>query len=361
MNNKENTDLSYVKKINEGISNYVKDWIGQNAELDNTSAKLRKYKNSFILRVHARTGNTCIPLLVKIPRKPNHRSLDQAIQDEKLRLNSRGYYNRMISIWRSFEESRDAHCFAVRPLEFLEDWNAVVMLEVDGQTLKDMLILGAPPKTKTFLTHLENAGRWLRIYNETQGALATEEFPHEVVEAHIETMLAILAKHSNDAIHTGNMRSLLLDLVKNCEQVPVAYAHEDFKYHNVLVSTDGRVGGFDFPRRPPARKPVYADLASLVTDPETRFSTVITNRFLLTDKFLKQSRNAVLRGYFRNIPYNNDIVDFYCALVVIDKWISNEIRLSSGLFRYIGVLLLPWIRFYFSTLLKKYTRHTTIA
>ncbi len=335
------------------LATRVGDWFGAGAVLDAASAELRLYPNSFMLRYRVRAEDSQPFLLVKIPRKPAHQTINEALQNDYLRTNTRAYYDFMLAAWRAFDRAQEPHCFAIRPLEYFESWNAIAMLEAQGRPLKDMLILGRPPQTRGFQAHLNNAARWLRIFHERIGDLSIEKYPLEEIESNVDSLLANLSKHSRGRVNTASIRTSLLAAVSDGWRVPVARTHDDYHYSNVLVSPDGRACGLDARRRS-RRNPIYADLATLLLDPATRVASILTGGLLLSRKFFAQARQSILDGYFVGQPHDDSILDFYCAIVVLDKWMINERRLASGAAQIPGIILRPWVRWYFSALLRRY-------
>lgn len=347
------SNQAYVNEIAAALAARAGEWFGASAALDSASAKLRLYPNSFMLRLRVRADHSQPVLLVKIPRKPAHPSIADALQNEYLRAHTRDYFDFMLATWRAFEDADAPNCFAIRPLEYFEQWNAIVMLEAQGRPLKDMLVLGRPPQTDEFQRYLKNAARWVRIFHERIGDMKMQTFARAEIEAALDAVLDNLAKYSRGRVDTASIRTSLLASVSDGWRVPVARTHDDYHYSNVLVSPDGRVCGLDARRRT-VRNPIYADLATLLLDPATRVASILTGGLLLSRLFFEQSRQSILDGYFAAEPYDTSILDFYCALVVLDKWMINERRLASGVARFAGIVLHPWVRWYFSSLLRRY-------
>ena len=69
-----NSNQVRMKEITGMLATRVGDWFGAGAVLDAASAELRLYPNSFMLRVRVRAGDSQPVLLVKMPRKPAHRT-----------------------------------------------------------------------------------------------------------------------------------------------------------------------------------------------------------------------------------------------------------------------------------------------
>jgi hypothetical protein len=349
-----NLNLLRIAEIHDALATRVEAWFGAGARLEVASAELRKYPNSFMVRVPAIDEKSRPVVLVKIPRKSHHQMIDEALLSEKMRENTRAHYDFMVLTHRVFENVQDSHCFAIRPLGYLERWNAIAMLEAEGQTLTEMLFWGVPPQNREFFEHLENAARWLRIYYEQIGELSMEMFSSDTIKNQVDTLLANLFKYSHGAVDVAPIRISLLSMIMDNREVPVARVHDDYKYSNVLISAEGRACGFDFPRRVPSRKPIYADLASLMSDPETRIACMLTGGFFLSSRFLVQARRSILKGYFDGDPHDDVVFDFYCAIAVLTKWMEVEKRLSYGTIRFVGLILRPWARLYFSSLLQRY-------
>lgn len=347
------SNQAYVNEITATLAARVGEWFGVGAALEPASAELRLYPNSFMARLRVRAENSQPVLLVKIPRKPAHQSIADALQNDYLRAHTRDYFDFMLATWRAFVDADAPNCFAIRPLEYFEQWNAIVMLEAQGRPLKDMLARGRPPQTDEFQGHLKNAARWVRIFHERIGEMNEQTFSRAEIEAALDAVLDNLAKYSRGRVDTASIRTSLLASVSDGWRVPVARTHDDYHYSNVLVSPDGRACGLDARRRS-VRNPIYADLATLLLDPATRFASILTGGMLLPRRFFERSRQSILDGYFTAEPYDASILDFYCAIVVLDKWMINERRLAFGMARFAGIVLRLWVRWYFSSLLRRY-------
>jgi hypothetical protein len=347
------SNQSHVNEITATLAARVGEWFGAGAVSDAASAQLRLYPNSFLLRLRVRVRNDQPVLLVKIPRKPAHQSIDEALKNDYLREHTRAYFDFMLAAWNAFEQADAPGCFAIRPLGYFEQWNAIVMLEAQGRPLKDMLVLGRPPQTREFQGHLANAARWVRIFHERIGEMNVQTFSRAEIEAALDAVLDDLAKYSRGRVNTASIRTSLLASVSDGWRVPVARTHDDYHYSNVLVSPEGRVCGLDARRRT-VRNPIYADLATLLLDPATRVASILTGGLLLPRRFFERSRQSILDGYFAAEPHDASILDFYCAMVALDKWMINERRLAAGRARFAGIVLRPWVRWYFSSLLRRY-------
>lgn len=347
------SNQTYVNEITASLAAHVGEWFGADAMLEAASADLRLYPNSFMVRYPVQGGGERFFLLVKIPRKPAHQTIAEALQNDYLRAHTREYFDFILAVWRVFERAQDPHCFAIRPLKYFEQWNAIAMLESQGRLLKDMLVFGRPPQTIAFQEHLKHAAQWVRIFHERMGDLNMEDVPRLAIEAHVDSLLSDLAKYSRGRVNTASIRTSLLAAVAEGWRVPVARNHNDYHYSNVLVASDGRVCGLDA-RRQPVRNPIYADLATLLLDPATRAVSIFTLGLLIPQTFFARSRQSILGGYFAGQAHEDAILDFYCAIVVLDKWMINERRLFSGAAQFAGIILRPWVRWYFSMLLRRY-------
>lgn len=348
-----NPNQVQVNAITALVAARVGDWFGAGAALNGDSAELRMYPNSFMLRYRASAENSQPIILVKIPRKPAHQTINEALQNDYLRAHTRDYYDFMLATWRAFERAQDEHCFAIRPLEYFESWNAIAMLEARGHPLKDMLVLGRPPQTRAFQTYLENAAHWVRIFHERIGDLSIETISRVDIETALDAVLDDLSKYSRGQVNTASIRTSVLAAASEGWRVPVARTHDDYHYSNALISPDGRACGLDARRRS-VRNPIYADLATLLVDPATRVASIMTGGLLLPRRFFTRARQSILDGYFVGQPHDDEILNFYCALTVLDKWRINERRLASGAAKLVAWFLRPWVRWYFSALLRRY-------
>jgi hypothetical protein len=76
------------------------------------------------------------------------------------------------------------------------------------------------------------------------------------------------------------------------------------------------------------RGPIYFDLATILVDPQTRQAQILTGGRFLPAGFMQACRQSILDVYFSGEPYNEQILNFYCALAALNKWSADELDSS---------------------------------
>src|SRR5215211_9253621 len=130
------------KPILDGIAAHLKNslsaWYGREARLDTDDPEFRSYKNSFILRypVILASGNRKT-MLVKIRRNPKMDSLSQAIATD-LHANVPIEYRSLQFVYDRLA-GKDEDLSVIRPLDYIEQYHAIVMEEYPSHPLRKIL------------------------------------------------------------------------------------------------------------------------------------------------------------------------------------------------------------------------------
>lgn len=346
-------------EIRESIAYEAPKWFGDGAQLDSKPSEIRRHAHSFIIRYPLVNTAMNKAVLVKIGRTPDMNSLAEVEAGERLKNLARSEYAIMQSTWQAFERAGATDVYAVQPLKYLESWNAIVMEEVAGQPLKELLF--RPPfqrNRRKLLKGLAGAARWLGLFHSGPGAIRLETFPREEVEQKVEAFVEQLEQNSNRQVEVEAFRQTLLSRLSNLAgETLVAQLHGDYHYSNVLLAKDGRVCALD-PRNFMRRGPVYADLATLVIDPETRPAQIISWGRGVSPRFVQQARRTILENYYSVVGLEEEsesILDFYCALSVLHKWgISEKILNAPGPKGQMALVLRPLVRRHYGHLFNRY-------
>lgn len=285
-------------------------------------------------------------------------SLSEAILSQKMGQEAKDEYETLVKIQIIFSRGGNSYMFlAIRPLALYEDLNAVVTEEADIRTLKslfqssNMLVEGEA--RRTFEEYIKLTGRWLRIFHDQIGGVEDGIlFPESLYQSAKENLKRIQsqAKH-RDLADISDLVDSLYNRLGNLT-IPYRILHEDFHLANVFVSDDGRICSFDPHNRPGS---LYLDLAKFMTDLETTRMQVLTNGFMIPMPRLKMFNESLLQGYFDSEYIDHFALNLFRLLTLIQKWAENEIKLerSTGLRRFLYLLVTPQMRGYFQRLLDK--------
>jgi hypothetical protein len=351
------TQDSFFSVLTPRIQADLPTWYGNDAKL----VGLPKFSSrhwSFIVRYLVQVSDTNVKaILVKI-KHTESMSLSEAILSKKMGQEAKDEYETLVKITIIFSRGGNSYMFlAIHPLALYEDLNAVVTEEADIRTLKsffqssNMLVEGEA--RKTFEEYLKLTGRWLRLFHDQIGRVEDGIlFPQALYQSAQENLKKIQSQAKDRDL--SDISDLVDGLYNRYENITVPYRilHEDFHLANVFVSGDGRICSFDPHNRPGC---LYLDLAKFITDLETTRMLVLTNGFIVPPSRLKMFNEAFLQGYFEAEYIDRFALNLFRLLTLIQKWAENEIKLerSTGLQRFLYLLVTPQMRGYFQRILNK--------
>ena len=344
-------DERTLAEITETVQECSTTWFGEKTKLAESLPEMRKYPFSFILRYLSSNSSNAEAVLIKIPRKPHLRTLRDAVSEEKLRAPTMETYRQMLAIWEVFQTENSPDCTAIEPLRYLSQWNGIVMREVKGTLLKNLIL-----RWKKDWSQIENAlsrsAKWLRIFHQRVGQAEMMPFSQEDAQVEIEEVLAALMHNSREQVEVSAYRAKLSAMLDEIGESPVLTAslHDDFQYSNIMILGDGRACAIDADGS--RRAPVYYDLATLLVDPQTRLVQFFSFGNFAPKRQLAHLREVVLSTYFEGKKVDELVLSFYCALVVLHKWRMDEKKLMTK-----GFLSVPFIlvvRFRMKQILQEY-------
>lgn len=356
----DETSSEIFAEITADIKLRIPAWYGNDAVLDDSSIELRKYQNSFIARYVIHENGSSSTLLVKIPSKPYVQSLSEALSRKDTRPRAREQYAAALAVWRAIEAEKDEKCMAVKPLEYLYDWNAIAMTEVKGNMLKTFLlrptmVFRLSNDWRELEEYLYHSVHWLKIVHQKVGKPKNSLLPVDDIKKQVEEDLAALEANSKGQVNINPLRELFFKVLERIfnSTVPTVLLHDDFQYSNILISSTGSACALDsaFSRR----GPVYSDLATLLIDPETRLAQVLTFGLFFSKRKLAQLQAMVIESYFQDSPLNLISLKLYCALAILHKWAVDEKLFSSGgIKQTFSTVFIPILRYNFRRILNSY-------
>lgn len=355
----EASNQAVISSLANFLVPHITKWYGESAALDSESVTLRIYPYSFFISFPVKTSIGIQTLLVKIHRKPHIGTLTDALTTERLRKLARDEYEISQVIWQAFAEENSPVCIPVQYLGFIEKWNALLMRRVEGRMLKEYLLrpsiaLRNPKSLAQLQEYLLLSTRWLNILHRRVSGLQIVHFPVEKARLLIEEVLSKLHERSNGQVDIRPFQAALEHWLESMRDlhVPVGLLHADFHYSNILITPDGRVCVLDYALN--YYGPVYFDLATILIDPETRELQILTGgRFIATD-FIKACKRLILKSYFNGKPYLDNVLNFYCALAILNKWSTDEADLSNSWRKVISPVLSRMTRRYYAKLVLQY-------
>ena len=349
------SDQDIIVALGNAISPNISKWYGQNSVLQIASARLLVYPYSFFISFQVDMPGGAQILLAKIHRKPSMATMIEAVSAEWMRSAGRDEYEFTRTIWQVFEEENAPAFTAVQSFAFLDEWNAILMKKVEGMALKKYLItpsiiLRDRKALARLQSYLAAAATWLRIFHSRVGDERNILFPVQDVLSTMTDVLGRLGKAVNVSGYHASLTNKL-ESIKDF-QVPVALLHDDFQYSNILVENGGRVCVLDYALN--HRSCVYSDIATLLIDPRTRGLQIWSRGWCIPQQFIQSLDQTILNAYFKNAPYHEPVLEFFCALAILNKWGADEAELTSRSQPNIKRVLSAYMQRYYEALLSQY-------
>lgn len=356
-------DQATVDALTDFMAAQLPVWYGAGARLDLAQLSLERFPYSFFLSIPVLYGAETRTLLIKIKRQPDVHTLVDAIAIERLKVPAMEEFAMLEKIWTAFSDGSVAGCAAVRSVAYLEAWNALVMEKFEGRALKsfflDTEILFRSRREEVQLKEFVAASaRWLRVFHQRVSEMERIPFPTDVVWQDILESLERLEKYSGAYVDVSFYRSAFEKALAKVAhlQVPFGLVHDDYHYSNILVDDAGQICVIDHAGN--YRTCAYVDLATLITDPQTRTRQIMTNGFYISRRFIDELRAIILQNYFLEDAYSSGVIDFFCAMAVLNKWSEGLARFSLQRGRS-SVFFLKWVEKYFSKRLMKYLSYVS--
>ncbi len=356
--NMNKNNRAAVTALTNFISTQLPFWYGKGAVLDLERLAMQIFPYSFFLSVPILNDAGEQTLLIKIKRQPDVSSIADAIGIERLKAPAENEYSMMEKIWDVFSSENITSCAAVKPVAYLGQWNAVLMEKFEGRALKNFslspyMLFRFPMAQASLKEFVASSARWLRIFHERVSDMKNIPFPVGAIWSDIEEGLERLELYSNGHLDIMTYRDIFevaMNKVAHFE-VPFGVVHDDYHYSNILVNTEGQVCVID--HAGDYRTCAYVDLATLITDPQTRTWQIMANGFYIPSSFIQELRTTILENYFSDSGYSLELIDFFCAIAVLNKWSEGLARFSVQR-RRPSVFFLKRLEKYFSKHLNKY-------
>jgi hypothetical protein len=308
-----------IRLVTAQVHERVASWYGCAAEILTTIPEVKTFRRSFFLRYQIsleQRGRVC--LLIKIPRPPEAASVAQALELQRPRNSVRKEFDFLQACEKIFTEADPQKFCAVRAIGFLPEWNAIAMEELNCRPLR---IRNLYDKYSS-VHRIKRAAQWLRIFHERIGETEVRHITSSTLRDEFNNRFAALESASPMPIHeVAGIRQLMelrLASMNNIE-VPFAYLHGDFKWGNIVLSKEGRVGAVDSKLR--GLGPIYVDLARLMSSVLSARVNYVT--FGMLNRY-QDCKDAVIGGYFNGGNVDAKPLDCYSALFLLEKWHEHE-------------------------------------
>ena len=343
-------DTELIDIFTQRIRQRIGHWYGNSSSLMHSTPEVRSHKNSFLLRYPVATSTGDRAILLKIRRNPKMTSLTRAVQSPELHTHIPEEYNTLRYVYERIGSGHE-HFTAIRPLDYFEEYFAIVMEEFPSHSLRQLIQRQRNRNVGEVQVIAERAGELVRYFHEHVYTTAPCPYSADDILADAETYARQLEQHSRGQIQTQGILHALAEKLssRDINSVPYTSAHQDLTCDNVLFSEDGKVCLVDIKVKP---APIYSDLGLLLIHPETFRDQIFRDGRYFSQQYLQGYRDSILKGYSVESPLDNFLVNVYAAIRVLDKWAMHQELFDryKGLKRVITRPLAPLVRSYFQRL-----------
>ncbi|MEE9398187.1 MAG: phosphotransferase [Methylococcales bacterium] len=244
-------------------------------------------------------------------------------------------YAAMIALHARFGNLTDPRFGAVRPFELLPDYDAFVMEEIAGKTIKQLLRksnrLQSPLGIGELRGVFENTGAWLREFHALPVDPNTEVIHSNSVDLvdRIEKLTGFLERAINDENFFRPLAERAGEVARNTlkDPLPLGVRFGDFGLTNVLVSTDNRITGID--TQAIWYTPIYEDIGYFLTGLKTYRPQVLSLGLAFGTDRIGMLESAFLEGYFQTDPIPLREIRVYEIARLLERWSAKSVRAHS--------------------------------
>ena len=313
---------------------------------DRTAARLTRRhprRHALVVILELSDGVTSRLAVAKMPRPysgpqldglPSRPTLSPAAEPGEL---ARAWYRGLERSHRHFTALADPHLGSIRPLDLLEDLDAVVMEYVDRPNLRTRIVAEARwhASGEPVDRLIEHAGRWLREYH-AAGGLA--ELPlrcptrSDLLSA-FDRFLTYLADVSGEVRYFQALGEMAARMAEHYlpDTLPLVVAHGDYAPRNVFVGPGDRVAGFD--AAPRVLGPSYEDVARFLVAVRTSGVQVLSFGRAYATARLDSLQERFLHGYYAGEPPPLPALRAFELLVLLNKYSAVIARSGSDSLR----------------------------
>lgn len=215
---------------------------------------------------------------------------------------------------------------SVRPLDHLEQEDAILMEYVHAPTLRRRLLAQnrvwsrRPFRAPDPWDPWRRAGAWLRVFQHAtpHGARPARQSTREDVLERFDAYSSYLAQRLGTRFADLGTRGSELAAGVLPDQLTLAVAHGDFAPRNVFVGQDDRLTVFD--PLPRWLVPAHEDLGRMLVSVRLLGLQVHTHGRAFSEATLQRVEREVIHGYAGERPVQMAELRCYELMVLFDKW-----------------------------------------
>jgi hypothetical protein len=225
---------------------------------------------------------------------------------------------------------RDARFGAVRVLDLLPQYPAIVMELLDEPSLRASLLgrartrLAPPDLESTFA----NAGAWLQVFHALPAATSLGAVHGRRTDflCFVERVTDFLSRHTRNRVFLSRVLETMSAAARAAlpEVLPLGLCHGDYAMRNILVSDGGRVTVLD--TRALFRTSIYRDVGCFLANLRCSHVPLICQGAVVQAGRIERYRAAFLHGYFGEAAVPHEAVRLYEVLSLLERWASEVSR-----------------------------------
>ncbi|MBI5944544.1 MAG: hypothetical protein HY864_09260 [Chloroflexi bacterium] len=353
-------DPPIIEFIAQTINEHLTEWYQEEPGLTLAQPSIHCYSNCFMLSFPlTRPGREKKNLLVKIRRHPKMKTINQAVLKQDLHIKIPTEFKELILLHDFFKDQKN-NLGAIRPLFYIEQYHAIIMEEFESRNLRQLLmewrtILGLKDNLNYLLDAAELTGQWLYQFHHKMQKYHEVRNPLQPI---VEEINGLIERLDTASLHPQMAQSVRSEFLKRMplirpETIPYTNIHGDMTCDNVLYSNDGRVCMVDIKLQ---SAPIYSDIGLIMIHPDTFMPQIFSLGFFFRGRVIRAYRASFLRGYFGGREFDAALVNLYCAIKLLDKWVMYENimnKAKSGKYL-LSIPAAPLLRFYFKSKIMKY-------
>jgi hypothetical protein len=244
-------------------------------------------------------------------------------------------YTALKTIYEYFTSLNKTQLGAIRVLDYLPQYEAVLMEESSDPRLRQLVLkenrFSSPFMSGELSVVFRNVGTWLRIYH-TMPKEADVNVRHPCREDYIEAIEQLSDFLAKTLGEKATLRKATKAIIEKAEKLlpevlPLGLGHGDYAMRNILVGQNARVTVLDTFSR--WRTPIYEDIGYFLNELKTSYPQLISQGLAFRSDQLSAYEQAFLEGYFEKEPIPYGAIRLYEILALLDRWSSMVARLSQ--------------------------------